>query len=125
MRSQHRLPSDDRFKVIEHLVGITQPADPGAATKAAAQPGTSFIAGGTTVTPTPDRRFYRHRAGYLLRLQVQFAQQGPQWAGNFAPLPNNEQIPGCTRVSDGNHYDVRNVQVRNEGWLNRNRFFIR
>src|SRR5580704_18509293 len=62
---------------------------------------------------------------YLLRLQVSFAQQGPQWAGNVAPLPDNEQIPGCTRVSDGNHYDVRNVQVRNEGWLNRNRFFIR
>jgi hypothetical protein len=46
---------------------------------------------------------------YLLRLQVYFAQQGPQWAGNFAPLPDHEQIPGCTGVSDGNHYHVRNV----------------
>ena len=49
---------------------LTQPTDAGAATTAAAQPGTSFIAGGATVTPTPDWRFYRHRAGYLLRLQV-------------------------------------------------------
>src|SRR4030095_53637 len=61
----------------------------------------------------------------LTPMIFQFAQQGPQWAGNFAPLPDNEQIPGCTGVSDGNHYHVRNVQVRNEGWLNRNRFFIR
>lgn len=62
---------------------------------------------------------------YLLRLQVKFAQQCPQWAGGFAPLPDNEQIPGGTGVSDWNHHRVRNVQVRNEDRLNRNRIFIR
>ena len=43
----------------------------------------------------------------------------------FCPLPDHEQIPGRTCISDGNHYHVRNFQVRNECWLNRNRFFIR